>query len=57
MEEEILTTEDLKFLLAGNKLKLDCGHYCTIGHNFANTLIIYSTGGGKIETFCHNCYN
>jgi len=49
------TTEDLARLLTGVKLKLDCGHYCTIGHNLANTLIIYSLGSGRIETCCHNC--
>ncbi len=43
-----LTSEDLKILLAGSKIKLDCGHYCTIGHNFSDTLIIHSTGGGKM---------
>jgi hypothetical protein len=51
----IRTTEDLARLLAGIKLKLDCGHYCTIGHNLSNTLIIYSLGGGRIETKCHSC--
>lgn len=52
---EILTTEDLTRLLAGIKLKLDCGHHCTIGHNFSNTLIIHSHGSGRITTECHNC--
>lgn len=51
----IQTTEDLSKLLSGLKIKLDCGHHCTIGHNLANTLIIYSLGGGRIETKCHNC--
>jgi hypothetical protein len=49
------TSEDLSRLLAGLKVKLDCGHYCTIGHNLANTLIIYSIGGGRLHTKCHNC--
>lgn len=49
------TTQDLVQLLAGIKLKLDCGHHCTIGHNFANTLIIYSLGNGRLQTSCHNC--
>lgn len=49
------TTEDLTRLLTGLKVKLDCGYHCTIGHNLANTLIIYSIGGGLIETKCHNC--
>ena len=35
---------------------MDCGHSCTIGHNFANTLIIVSHGGGNISTICHSCY-
>ena len=45
----------LQALLVGTKIKLDCGHYSTIGHSFANTIIIVSVGGGKIETYCHNC--
>ena len=49
-----LTTEDLKFLLSGEKILLDCGHHATIGHNFSNTVIIYSEGGGRIKTVCHN---
>lgn len=40
----------------GCRIHLDCGHFCTIGHNLANTLIINSLGGGRIETWCHNCY-
>jgi hypothetical protein len=51
----ILTTEDLSKILAGLKIKLDCGHHCTIGHSLANTLIIHSHGGGRITTECHNC--
>ncbi len=51
-----LTSKDLQFLLSGERVRLDCGHVCTIGHNFANTLIIVSLGGGRIETFCHDCY-
>lgn len=51
----IHTTEDLSKILAGLKVKLDCGHHCTIGHNLANTLIIHSLGGGHIKTECHNC--
>jgi len=50
-----LTTEDLKLLLAGTHIKLDCGHQATPGHNFANTIIIVSLGGGKIETSCAEC--
>jgi hypothetical protein len=48
-----LTTEDLKLILVGEKIRLDCGHRATIGHNFSNTVIIYSDGGGKIHTKCH----
>ena len=53
--ETVLTTSDLQFLLSGHKLQLDCGHQATIGHNFANTVIITSNGGGKIKTSCHEC--
>lgn len=50
-----LTTKDLQVLLADTRIKLDCGHSATPGHNFSNTLIILSLGGGKIETKCHSC--
>jgi len=53
--KEYLTTQDLKVLLVGNKIQLDCGHTATPGHNLSNTIIIYSEGGGIIKTFCHNC--
>jgi hypothetical protein len=52
-----LTTRDLESLLVGNRIKLDCGHYATPGHNLSNTLVIYSEGGGKIKTMCHECYD
>ena len=55
MKKKILTTKDLEFLLVGTTIKLDCGHQATVGHNFANTVIILSEGGGKIKTLCHNC--
>ncbi len=55
MERE-LVSQDLASLLAGYRIRLDCGHFCTVGHNLANTLIIVSMGGGKIQTCCHNCY-
>jgi hypothetical protein len=48
--------DDIKEVLRGLKIKLDCRHHCTIGHQLANTLIIVSLGGGEIETYCHNCY-
>jgi hypothetical protein len=54
-KDKALTTKDLEFFLSGQVVKLDCGHKATIGHNFANTVIIVSEGGGKIKTFCHNC--
>jgi hypothetical protein len=52
---DAMTTDELKFLLSGRKILLDCGHVATIGHNFANTVIIVSLGGGKIKTMCHEC--
>ena len=55
MSKEELTAQDLQVLLSGTVIKLDCGHLCTIGHNFANTLIIVSEGGGRIKTLCGNC--
>ena len=51
----IKSIEDFSKLQNGTKVKLDCGHHCTIGHNLANTLIISSLGGGRIETYCHSC--
>ena len=54
-ETAIRSIDDLSKLQNGSKIKLDCGHYCTVGHNLANTLIIYSLGSGRIETKCHNC--
>jgi len=50
-----LDSEALAAILSGIKVKLDCGHHCTIGHNLANTLIIYSLGSGRLHTKCHNC--
>ncbi len=55
MSKEIATL-DPAFLLSGNRIRLDCGHFCTVGHNLANTLIIVSIDGGRIQTYCHNCY-
>jgi len=54
-KKEYQETKDLQFLLSGEKFLLDCGHKVTIGHNFANTLIIHSIGGGTIRTACHEC--
>ncbi|MBI5847185.1 MAG: hypothetical protein HZB31_04425 [Nitrospirae bacterium] len=55
MSKEIASS-DLALLLSGNRIRLDCGHFCTVGHNLANTLIIVSIGGGRIQTYCHSCY-
>ena len=55
VKREEITTEDLESLLAGTRIMLDCGHFATVGHSLANTIIIVSVGGGKIETYCHNC--
>jgi len=42
---------ELKELLKGRVLMLDCGHrFCL--HPFSNTLIITARGG----IYCHNCY-
>jgi hypothetical protein len=54
-QDKVLTTEDLRFLLSGETIQLDCGHRATIGHSFANTVIILSEGGGKIRTLCPEC--
>ncbi len=54
-EENVLTTKDLQVLLSGETIKLDCGHRATIGHSFADTVIIVSEGGGRIKTLCHEC--
>ena len=51
-----LETHDLASLISGYRVRLDCGHFCTVGHNLANTLVIVSIGGGRIQTYCHNCY-
>jgi hypothetical protein len=56
--QRVTTIEELAELIVDGRyrIKLDCGHYCTLGHNLSNTLIIWSLGGGRISTFCHNCY-
>ena len=54
MKDE-LTIEDLKVLLGNTKIKLDCGHEATPGHNLADTIIIVSLGGDRIETRCGEC--
>ena len=54
-KERLLTTEDLKVLSSGETIKLDCGRRATIGHHFANTVIIVSRGGGEIRTLCPEC--
>ena len=55
-EVRTYTSEDLQCLISGIRLRLDCGHHCTVGHNLTNTLIIDSLGGGRLETCCHSCY-
>lgn len=55
MEKKILTTKDLEALLVGTTIRLDYGDRATVGHIFANTVIILSEGGGKIKILCHNC--
>jgi hypothetical protein len=52
-----ITTKELEEILVGLRIRLDCGHRCTVGHNFSNTLVVYSEGGGKIKTMCHDCYD
>lgn len=54
-KDEFFTTEELKVLLLGKKIQLDCGHYATIGYGFSHTIIIVSEGGGNFKTQCHNC--
>ena len=39
--------------LRGVKMRLDCGHRVTLGHNLTNTLLVYA--GKGMETACHNC--
>ncbi|MCK8603790.1 hypothetical protein [Desulfoferrobacter suflitae] len=56
-KRELITSDELLERLKGLKIKLDCGHCCTVGHQLANTLVVTSTGGGKIRTYCHECYN
>jgi hypothetical protein len=55
-EKKPTTTRELQALLKDLKITLDCGHSCTVGHNFANTMVILSEGGGNIRTLCHSCY-
>jgi len=50
-----LDTRNLQALLCGNKIRLDCGHQATPGHNLSNTVIIHSYGGRNIKTECHEC--
>lgn len=50
-----LTSKDLQILLADTRIQLDCGHKATPGHNFANTIIIVSLGGGRLITRCSEC--
>lgn len=54
-KSEYMEKEEFQLIVSGLKIKLDCGHLATIGHNLANTVIIESDGGGRITTSCHNC--
>lgn len=56
-KRELITSDELLERLKGLKIKLDCGHSCTVGHQLANTLVVISAGSGKIRTYCHECYN
>jgi len=47
LKKDEITTEDLQSILVETLIKLDCGHYSTVGHSFANTIIIVSVGGEK----------
>jgi hypothetical protein len=51
------TIKELEEILLGLRIRLDCGHRCTVGHNFSNTLVVYSEEEGKIKTMCHDCYD
>ena len=39
--------------LKGKKFKLDCGHLCTVGHNFGNNIMIYN--GARLKVICSQC--
>lgn len=55
LKEKTLSPEEFQSIITGLKIRLNCGHYATIGHQFSNTFIIYSYGGGEIKTKCHDC--
>jgi hypothetical protein len=44
-----ISSRELEKLLVGLRIRLDCGHRCTVGHNFSNTLFIYSEGRGRLR--------
>ena len=49
MKKEKITAEELRKLLKGKLIILDCGHrFCL--HLFSNTMIVHSNG----ETECHS---
>jgi hypothetical protein len=47
-----ITSHELRELLRGKRIKLDCGHYFQL-HPLSNTLVMTAHG----ETMCHNCYD
>lgn len=48
-----IKAEELAKMLSEYRIELDCGHHASIGHNFANTVVILETG----KMICHNCYD
>lgn len=54
-KEELTAASEALGVLVGKRMRLDCGHRVTLGHNLANTMIVRSEGGGKLSTECHEC--
>jgi hypothetical protein len=51
-EKKTISTDELKDMLKGLRIKLDCGHHYTL-HPLSNTMVITADG----YTYCHECYN
>lgn len=51
VEREEISIEEIKKLLEGKFIILDCGHRFTT-HHWSNTFIMTCDG----KTYCHNCY-
>ena len=51
--EPELLREILKRTLFGLKVKLDCGHFCTIGHHLGNDITIIN--GKEPKIICSLC--